>query len=164
MMSLGQQNQIYTYWGRKANRNEKNPELMFAPDPRPWVIRKPSPDFDWGIVLKETNKVVGMIAIFDIQNSRMGDIGYRVNPEYWNMGITTEALKEVIRFIFENTELDRLNGRVDVRNIASNRVMEKCGLIKEGTIRQGKMVSVYCDYNIYGLLREDYMRMQDRNS
>ena len=55
-------------------------------------------------------------------------------------------------------------GRVDVRNIASNRVMEKCGLIKEGTIRQGKMVSVYCDYNIYGLLREDYMRMQGRNS
>ena len=155
--------EIYTYWGRKANRNEKNPELMFAPDPRPWVIRKPSPDFDWVIELKETNKVVGMIAVFDIQNARMGDIGYRVNPEYWNMGITTEALKEVIRFIFENTELDRLNGRVDVRNVASNRVMKKCGLIKEGTIRQGKMVSVYCNYNIYGLLREDYMRMQGIN-
>ena len=51
-------------------------------------------------------------------------------------------------------------GRVDVRNIASNRVMEKCGLTKEGTIRQGKMVSVYCDYNIYGMLRKDYMSMQ----
>ena len=50
-------------------------------------------------------------------------------------------------------------GSVDVRNIASNRVMEKCGLTKEGTIRQGKMVSVYCDYNIYGLLREDYKSM-----
>ena len=48
--------EIYTYWGRKANRNEKNPELMFGPDPRPWVKRKPSPDFDWGIVLKESNK------------------------------------------------------------------------------------------------------------
>ena len=156
--------EIYTYWGRKANRNEKNPELMFGPDPRPWVKRKPSPDFDWGIVLKESNKVVGMIAIFDIQNARMGDIGYRVNPEYWNMGITTEALKEVIRFIFENTEIDRLNGRADVRNIASNKVMEKCGFIKEGTVRQGKMVSVYCDYNIYGMLREDYMSMQGMNS
>ena len=56
--------EIYTYWGRKASRNEKNPELMFAPDPRPWVKRKPSPDFDRGIVLKESNKVVGMIAVF----------------------------------------------------------------------------------------------------
>ncbi|MER2139244.1 MAG: GNAT family protein [Succiniclasticum sp.] len=156
--------EIYTYWGRKASKNEKNPELMFGPDPRPWVKRKPSPDFDWGIVLKESNKVVGMIAVFDIQNARMGDIGYRVNPEYWNMGITTEALKEVVRFIFENTEIDRLNGRADVRNIASNKVMEKCGFIKEGTVRQGKMVSVYCDYNIYGMLRDDYVGLQGINS
>lgn len=154
--------EIYTYWGRKASKNEKNPELMFI-DPRPWVKRKPSPDFDWGIVLKESNKVVGMIAVFDIQNARMGDIGYRVNPEYWNMGITTEALKEVVRFIFQNTEIERLNGRADVRNIASNKVMEKCGFIKEGTVRQGKMVSVYCDYHIYGMLRDDYVGLQGIN-
>ena len=71
-----------------------------------------------------------MIAVFNIENARMGDIGYRVNPEYWNMGITTEALKEVIRFIFENTELERINGRADVRNIASNKVLEKCGFVQ----------------------------------
>lgn len=150
--------EIYTYWGRKASKNEKNPELMFI-DARPWVKRKPSLDFDWGIVLKESNIVIGMIAVFDIQNSRMGDIGYRIHPEYWNMGITTEALKEVIKFVFENTEIERLNGRADVRNIASNKVLERCGFIKEGTIRQGKMVSVYCDYNIYGMLREDYAKI-----
>ena len=101
-----------------------------------------------------------MIAVFNIQNARMGDIAYRVNPEYWNMGITKEALKQVVRFIFENTEIDRLNGRADVRNIASNKVMEKCGFIKEGTVRQGKMVSVYCDYNIWGMLRDDYVGLQ----
>ena len=99
-----------------------------------------------------------MIAVFDIQNLRMGDIAYRIHPEYWNMGITTEALKEVVRFIFENTEIERLNGTADVRNIASNKILERCGFIKEGTIRQGKMVSVYCDYNIYGMLREDYAK------
>ena len=93
-----------------------------------------------------------LIAVFDIQNARMGDIGYRVNPEYWNMGITTEALKEVVRFIFENTEIDRLNGRVDVRNVASNKVMEKCGFIKEGTVRQGKMVSVYLETDFHNII------------
>ena len=41
-------------------------------------------------------------------------------------------------------------------DIASNKVMEKCGFVKEGTVRQGKMVSVYCNYNIYGMLRDDY--------
>ena len=34
--------EIYTYWGRKASKGEKNPELMFI-DPRPWIKRKPSP-------------------------------------------------------------------------------------------------------------------------
>ena len=55
-----------------------------------------------------------------------------------------------------------MNGRADVRNIASNRVMEKSGFIKEGTVRRGKMVSAYCDYNIYGMLREDYFGLPFR--
>ena len=59
-------------------------------------------------------------------------------------------------FTRANTEIERLNGRADVRNMASNKVLEQCGFIKEGTIRQGKMVPVYCDYNIYGMLKEDY--------
>ncbi len=149
--------EVYTYWGRNASKGEKNPELLFI-DVRPWVKRKPSLDFKWGIILKETNTVIGIVEVFDIQNNRMGDIAYRLNPTYWNMGFATEALKQVIDFVFQKTELYRLNGRADIRNIASNRVLEKCGFIKEGTIRKGKMVSVYCDYNVYGMLREDYIK------
>lgn len=146
---------VYTYWGRKATRGEKNPGELFV-DPRPWVKRKPSPDFKWGMVLKEKNEVMGEIAVFDIQNGRMGDVAYRLNPAYWGRGYATEALQEVVRFIFTQTAIQRLNGGADVRNVASCRVMEKCGFVREGTVRQGKMVSVYCDYHIYGLLREDY--------
>lgn len=148
---------VYTYWGRKVSKGERNPELLFT-GPRSWASKKPCIDFRWGIVLKETNKVIGMIELFDIQNNRMGDIGYRVNPAYWNCKFAAEALEKVIEFAFDNTELDRINANVDVRNIASIRVLEKCGFIKEGTIRQGKMVSDYCDYNIYGMLRADYVK------
>ena len=47
--------EIYTYWGRKASKGEKNPELLFV-DARPWVIRKPSPDFDWELYGKKPIK------------------------------------------------------------------------------------------------------------
>ena len=147
--------EIYTYWGRPASKGEREPELMFV-DPRPWVKRKPSPDFKWGMVSKDTNTVIGDISVFDIENSRMGSVGYRLDPDLWGQGYTSEALAAAVDFIFTHTELDRLHATADVRNVASNRVLEKCGFVHEGTIRHGKMVSTYCDYNIWGMLREDY--------
>ena len=151
--------EIYTYWGRKASKGEREPETMFV-DPRPWVKRKPSPDFKWGMVSKDTNTVIGDISVFDIENSRMGSVGYRLDPDLWGKGYTSEALAAAVDFIFTHTELDRLHATADVRNTASNRVLEKCGFVHEGTIRHGKMVSVYCDYHIWGLLREDWEQMK----
>lgn len=147
--------EVYTYWGRKASKGEKNPELLFI-DARPWVKRKPSQDFEWGIVLRETGKVIGMLGIFNVQNQRMASVAYRLHPAYWRQGIVTEALRCGVDFVFTHTELQRLEGSADVRNIGSLRVLEKCGFVREGTVRQGKMVSVYCDYAIFGLLREDW--------
>jgi len=152
--------EVYTYWGRPASKGEREPELMFI-DPRPWVKRKPSPDFKWGVVLRETNAVVGDISIFDIENSRMGSVGYRFDPEVWGRGYATEALRAAVEFIFTHTELDRLHATADVRNVASNRVLEKCGFVHEGTVRHGKMVSAYCDYHIWGMLREDWERLKE---
>ena len=146
--------EIYTYWGRPASKGEKNPELLFI-DPRPNVKRQPSHDFLWGIEQKSTHKVVGLIEVFDVENDRFGKVGYRVAPELWNSGICTEALRRVVDFIFSETAMDRLEGTADVRNTSSNRVLKKCGFTLEGTIRHGKMVSAYCDYNIWGLIRED---------
>ncbi|MBE5801023.1 MAG: GNAT family N-acetyltransferase [Clostridiales bacterium] len=147
--------EIYTYWGRKASKNEKEPELLFF-DARPWVKRKPSQDFKWGVVWKETGKAIGMLEIFDVQNQRMAYVGYRLHPAFWKRGIATEALRQAVDFVFGKTELQRLQATADVRNTGSLRVLEKCGFVKEGIVRQGKMVSVYCDYAIYGLLREDW--------
>ncbi len=152
--------EIYTYWGRPASKGEREPELLFV-DPRPWVKRKPSPDFKWGVVLRETNAVVGDISIFDIENSRMGSVGYRFDPEVWGRGYASEALAAAVEFVFTHTELDRLHATADVRNTASNRVLEKCGFMREGTVRHGKMVSAYCDYHIWGMLREDWERLKE---
>ncbi|MDO4318490.1 MAG: GNAT family N-acetyltransferase [Lachnospiraceae bacterium] len=84
--------EIYTYWGRKASKGEKDPELLFI-DPRPWVKRKPSLDFRWGMLLKETNTVIGIMEVFDIQNERMG--GYRVpiEPRLLELGLYDRGIE-----------------------------------------------------------------------
>ena len=158
--------EIYTYWGRPASKGEREPELMFV-DPRPWGKRKPSPDFKWCMALRHPDgdrpagTVIGDISVFDIENSRMGSVGYRLDPDLWGQGYTSEALAAAVDFIFAHTELDRLHATADVRNVASNRVLEKCGFLREGTIRHGKMVSAYCDYHIWGMLREDWERLKE---
>lgn len=146
---------VYQYWGRSASKAEKNPELLFI-DARPNVNRKPSHDFIWGIELKEDHKVIGLIEIFDVENDKLGSVGYRLNPNFWSRGLCTEALKRVVDFIFSETTLDRLHAEADIENAASNMVLKKCGFTHEGCIRNGKMVSRYCTYNIYGYIRDDF--------
>lgn len=147
--------EVYTYWGRTANKGERNPELLFI-DPRPNVKRKPSHDFIWGVELKGTHKIIGLIEIFDVENDKYGMVGYRIAPFYWNQGICTEAMTEIIRFLFTQTKMERIEAHADVRNIGSNSVLRKSGFKLEGTIRHGKMVNTFCDYNIWGFIREDY--------
>ena len=68
-----------------------------------------------------------------------------------------EALKEVVIFCFEKTELQRLWTDVHALNIASYKTLEKAGFKREGYIHDGKMVNTYCDYYIYGLTKTDYI-------
>lgn len=74
---------------------------------------------------------------------------------YQGKGCATEALSAMTKYCFENTKLKHLNTQVDVRNIPSQKMLEKCGYKREGLIRQGKMVNTWCDYYIYGILKSD---------
>ena len=71
--------EMYTYWGAPApKKGFQVAELFVAP--RPYVKRKPDKGYLWGIVAKDTGKVIGIIEIFDVQGGRMGTVGYRVSP------------------------------------------------------------------------------------
>lgn len=140
---------LYTYWGKSPGKADKNPELLFEKPP------KPSKSFHLGIEETASGKVIGDIWVYRIENNRMASVAVRLARDCHGMGYGTEALSAVTKFCFENTELQRLWAEVDVRNIPSQRILEKCGYIREGLIRQGKMVSTWCDYYIYGILSTD---------
>jgi ribosomal-protein-alanine N-acetyltransferase len=141
---------LYKYWGKNPGKADLNPELLFAKD------EKPTKSFHWGIEHKTDKKVIGDLWIYLIENDRMAKVAIRVSGKYHHRGIGTEALKTAIAFCFEKTELKRIWSDVHVDNIASCKMLEKCGFIQEGKIRQGKMVSTFCDYYIYGVLKEEY--------
>ena len=140
---------IYTYWGKGPGRTDKNPELLFEKQ------GKPTKSFYLGIEEKQSGKVIGDLWVYLIENDRMASVAIRLAPACQGNGYGTEALSEMTRFCFENTQLQRLWTEVDARNIPSQRMLEKCGYRKEGLIRQGKMVNTWCDYFIYGILSSD---------
>jgi len=141
---------IYTYWGKGPSKAEKNPELLFEKQ------EKPTKSFHLGIEEVSSGKVIGDLYVYLIENNRMASVAIRLSANCHGKGYGTEALKAVTKFCFENTELQRLRAEVDVRNIPSQKMLEKCGYIREGLIRQGKMVNTWCDYYIYGMLASDY--------
>ncbi len=96
-----------------------------------------------------------LIWVYLIESNRMAAVAIRISRIYQNKGYASEALSSMVKFCFEKTELKRLWAEIDIRNIASQRVFEKSGFIREGLIRDGKMVNVWCDYYIYGILASD---------
>lgn len=140
---------MYAYWGKSPGRTDKQPELLFE---KP---EKPSKSVHLGIALNKNQTVIGELWVYLIENDRMGKLAVRIGKNWQGQGYATEAVRAMVEFCFTHTELKRLWTDVDVRNLASCRVLEKCGFTKEGTIRQGKMVSAWCDYHLYGILKED---------
>ena len=140
---------IYTYWGKGPSKAEMNPELLFE------KAERPTKSFHLGIAEKQNNEVIGDLWVYLIENDRMAQIAIRLSEAQQGKGYGTEALSAMTKFCFENTQLQRLWTKVDVRNTASSRMLEKCGYRKEGLIRQGKMVNTWCDYYVYGILASD---------
>lgn len=114
--------------------------------------------YDWAIVLKELGEPVGSIGAVDV-NDNIGavEIGYCIGEKWWRQGITSEALAAVIKFFFEKVGVNRIWSEHDVNNPNSGRVMLKCGLKFEGTLRQAdRNNSGICDTSVYGILAEEY--------
>lgn len=78
-----------------------------------------------GIVLKETNKLIGMIDVVGYKEDQPV-VGYVLNQNYWGHGYTTEAFSEVIDYLKEQG-FHKIYIEADQRNIGSNRVIQKNG-------------------------------------
>ncbi len=116
----------------------------------------------WVVTLRETGTVIGTIGfIWYSDENRSAEIGYSFSREYWNRGYATQALRAVIDAVFRSLPVNRLEAQHDVRNPASGRVMEKCGLRKEGVLRNRILnKGEYVDAALYALLRADWEKDQ----
>jgi len=78
---------------------------------------------------------VGYSIIADTPVGKLVGIGYFLLPEYWAKGFASEAMKEVIRFAFEENNVFRIEAGCMKENIGSEKVMVKSGMVKEAEFK-----------------------------
>jgi len=89
----------------------------------------------------ETGTFIGTIGYTVTKTTPLGkfvSVGYFILPEHQGQGYITEALHEVIRFAFEDNSVFKIETGCLSENKASERVMQKCGLIKEADRKQSQ--------------------------
>ena len=93
----------------------------------------------WAVTLKENKeKLIGHVSLIQTEPKqfRTWEIGFIFHPDFQNKGYATEASRAVIDYSFRELDAHRVVGYCGVDNTASWRVLEKCGMRREGLQRQ----------------------------
>ncbi|MFF9066216.1 GNAT family N-acetyltransferase [Streptomyces sp. NPDC014891] len=88
---------------------------------------------------------------------RSASLGYAFEAAAWGHGYATETARAVLDWAFDSLDLNRVQSETDTRNLASARVLEKLGFVREGTLREDCVVNGdVSDSWVFGLLRREW--------
>lgn len=82
----------------------------------------------WAVISKETNEYLGWCGLKYSADEDEFDIGFRFHQRFWNKGFASETARACIQLGFEKFNMETIVGRAMKENLASIRVLEKCGL------------------------------------
>ena len=145
-----------TYCPMNCIEDAVNVEKQFT---EKWFAQYDNPNFyNWAIELKESGEVIGRIRGMNPDDKvSQVEFAYEIGRKWWNKGLMTEAVKKAIDFFFNSVGFNRVYSSHAHENPASGRVMQKCGMIYEGIMRQ----AVNCNNGMfdkvnYAILADDY--------
>ena len=126
-----------------------------------WLVRqntKPQTSYIFCLDLVDTNQFIGLIALnIGKPNYKTAEVWYKIHLDHWRQGYATEALTKLLDFSFDELKLHRIEAGCAVENIASNKVLEKVGMTKEGMKRKKLPIrGQWKDNYFYAILDEDF--------
>lgn len=120
----------------------------------------------WCIVDRETRRAIGTIGFmsYSADNATV-EVGYSLARSHWNRGLMTEALNAVLRECFRTLKLHRVEAQHFSANPSSGRVMEKCGMTHEGTLRRRICnKGEFQDVEMWAILCSDWEKRHRENT
>jgi len=122
--------------------------------------------YDWGVTLKDTGKLIGTCGFTSIDTQNLcGEVGYVFNPDFWGMGLASEAVSRVMEYGFAELRLHRIEAKYIIGNDKSRAVMERCGMSFEGVRRSSMLVKgSFRDIGVCSILSSEfYGRRRNEN-
>jgi RimJ/RimL family protein N-acetyltransferase len=128
------------------------------------LLARPSAAGPWLAVERLSGGgVIGTVSLM-VGEHRQGEIGFTVHPDHQGHGFATEAARALLRIAFEDYDLHRVYGRLEPRNVASARVLEKLGMRREALLLENEWVrGEWQSEAIYALLDREW-RALDRGN
>ena len=88
---------------------------------------------------------------------RHAELAYELAPQYWGRGYMRSAVMALLEWGFSELDLNRVHAFVMTTNARSIRLIERCGFLREGTLRQYRIARGQPrDFHVYGLLAEEF--------
>jgi [ribosomal protein S5]-alanine N-acetyltransferase len=114
--------------------------------------------FQLAITLKSNHLLIGNCGVrMDHAGAVEADIGYELDPNYWNRGYATEAAHAIMDFGFQRFGVHRIWAHCIADNLASAHVLEKLGMQREGRLREKEYFKGrWWDTLIYAILADEW--------
>lgn len=118
--------------------------------------------YTFGIFTPEEDRIIGKVTLSGITRAVFQNafLAYDVDHEWTNRGVVTEAVQIVVKFAFSALALHRIQASIMPRNLASQRVVEKSGFVREGYSEHYLQIQgVWEDHYHYAITQERYERL-----
>lgn len=113
----------------------------------------------WAIAGRDDDRLIGGVTVFRIDRAQgRAEVGYALRSSAWGRGHAQEALRLALAYAFQALALRRIEADIDPRNLASCRLVERLGFVREGLLRERWCVAgERQDTALYGLLARDFI-------
>lgn len=116
--------------------------------------------YEFGIELKENKDLIGTINLSNInKKNKNAEVGIWLAKEYWDKGLSTEALNLILQFGFEKLRLEKIQARVLHKNVRAQKLLKRIGFKLEGKLRRKTFFNnQWFDDFIFGMLKKEFKK------
>jgi ribosomal-protein-alanine N-acetyltransferase len=118
--------------------------------------------YSFFVVRRSDAALLGGLTLSNVRRgiTQSGSLGYWIGKPYAGQGVMTEAVRSALCFCFDNLTLHRVEAACLPTNIASRRLLDKCGFREEGyATKYLKINGEWADHVLFALLREEAKRV-----